>query len=111
MSRTRQESVTGFEHLILLAVLRCDGEAYGVRVLEELQQTAGRSTNRAAVYVALRRLEQRGLLRSSLGEPTAARGGRAKRFYEVAPRGLVALQSQRQALTRMWAGLEGPLGS
>ena len=67
-------ALTGFEHLVLLSVLRRGDRAYGVGVLEELESTAQRPANRAAVYVALRRLEQRGLLTSSLAEPTAAPG-------------------------------------
>lgn len=106
-----RSSLTGFEHLVLLSVLRRGDRAYGVSVLEELQSTAKRPANRAAVYVALRRLEQRGCLTSSLAEPTAERGGRAKRFYELTQRGREALEDERATLTRMWSGLEESLGS
>lgn len=106
-----KSSLTGFEHLVLLSVLRRGDRAYGVGVLEELESTARRPANRAAVYVALRRLEQRGFLESSLAEPTAERGGRAKRFYRLSNRGLEALRQEQATLMRMWSGFEGSLES
>ncbi len=106
-----KDTLAQLEHLVLLSVLRLGKAAYGVLILKELADTAHRPTNRAAVYVALRRLDERGLLRSKLAEPTARRGGRAKRFYSVTADGIEALRSQQAMLQRMWAGLESPLGS
>ena len=105
------DALSELEHLVLLAVLRLQRAAYGVSIQRELENTARRKTTRAAVYVALKRLEAKGLLTSLLAEPTAERGGRAKRFYTVDERGLAALRDQQSSLLRMWAGVEKQLGS
>jgi DNA-binding PadR family transcriptional regulator len=60
----------------------------------------------AAVYIALRRLEAKGLVSSRLGNPTRERGGRAKRYYQVVPATLPRLRDSRDALLSMWEGLE-----
>ena len=99
-------SLGEFEQLVLLACMRLGERAYAVSILEELAERAGRHASHAAVYVALRRLEDKGLVRSSLGEPTAARGGRAKRFFSVTPKALPLLRESRDALLAMWKGLE-----
>ena len=104
-------SLSELEHLVLLAVLRLGEGAYGVSIQQELAETARRKTTRAAVYVALRRLETKGHLVGRLAEPTAERGGRAKRFYLLEERGLEALREQQASLSRMWAGVEERLGS
>jgi DNA-binding PadR family transcriptional regulator len=97
--------LTDFELMVLLAVLRLGDEAYGVPIGREIEQTAGRPVIRAAVYAALNRLEERGLVRASLGDPTPERGGRAKRYYEVTATGLRAVRDTQRALTRLWTGL------
>ena len=71
--------LTDFELMILLAILRVGDDAYGVRIAREIEETAGRSAQIAAIYAALDRMESRGLVGSALGEPTPERGGRAKR--------------------------------
>ena len=100
------DTLSELEHLILLAVLRLGERAYGVSIQRELRDTAQRETARAAIYLALRRLEQRGCLRSALAEPTAERGGRAKRFYQLEAAGLDLLRHRHNVLTRMWSGFE-----
>ena len=93
------------EHLVLLAVLQCGDEAYGVSILERLDRS-GRGTTRAAVYVVLRRLEDRSLLDSALGAPSEQRGGRAKRFYRLTAQGLEALRAQHERIRQLSRGLE-----
>lgn len=100
-----RESLGEFEQLVLLAVLRLDGEAYGVPILEEIRERTGRTVLRPAVYVALRRLEAKGWVRSRVGEPTPERGGRARKYYRVEPEGLALLRDARRALHAMWEGL------
>ncbi len=100
------ETLSELEHLVLLSVMRLGEAAYGVSIQRELLETAQRKTARAAVYVALRRLEEQGYLHSVLAEPTAERGGRAKRFYALEERGLEILRQQQSTLARMWAGFE-----
>src|SRR4030095_5392358 len=91
--------------MILLAVLRLGDEAYGVPIAQELESTGGRSVVLSAVYAALDRLEGNGLVSSALGEPTPARGGRAKRFFRITPAGLKAVKQTRRALTQLWTGV------
>jgi PadR family transcriptional regulator, regulatory protein PadR len=94
--------LTDFELMILLAVLRAGDEAYGVIIANEIETTAKRSVMLGAVYAALERLERNGLIASRLGEPTATRGGRAKRFFRVTPQGLRAIKDTRRALVALW---------
>lgn len=93
------------EHLVLLAVARLGDQAYGVPIVDELEAQAGRRVSRASVYVALKRLENKDLIHSALGDPTPERGGRAKRYFEVTPLGEQRLLDAREALLKMWAGL------
>src|SRR5437762_10023467 len=83
------------DHLVLLAILRLGRDAYGIPILDEVSASIGREVSRATVYVALKRLEQKGLLTSRLGESTPERGGRAKRFFRLRPAGLRALRASR----------------
>jgi PadR family transcriptional regulator len=102
-----RESLGEFEHLVLLACLRLRSDAYAVPIIEEIQERTGRRASHAAVYVALRRLEKRGLVTSEMGDPTPERGGRAKRYFRLAPEALRLLRDSRDALFAMWRGLEG----
>jgi DNA-binding PadR family transcriptional regulator len=95
-----------FEHLVLLAVLRLGADAYAVPVRAEIEDRGGRKVARGALYTTLDRLEQKGLLRSRLGEPLAERGGRARRYYSVTSRGLASLRAARESLDRLSAGVE-----
>lgn len=97
--------LTDFELMILLAALRCGGDAYGVRIAEEIERTGRRRVVLGAVYAALDRLERNGLVASSIGDPTPERGGRAKRFFRVTPRGLRAVRQTQDALVALWTGL------
>jgi DNA-binding PadR family transcriptional regulator len=94
------------EHLVLLALLRLDTPQYGVPILDEIEARTGRTPSRAAVYIALQRLEAKGCVSSRLGEPTSERGGRARRYFQLEPAGVKALRHSRQALVRMWANVE-----
>lgn len=94
------------EHFVLLALLRLATPQYGVPVLEEIATRTGHRPSRAAIYIALQRLESKGFVASWLGEPTAERGGRARRYYELRPPGLAALRDARQAQKNMWANVE-----
>ncbi len=100
-----------FEQLVLLGVLHAGDEAYGVPVWRAIEDRGGRTASIAAVYKTLDRLEAKGLVRSRVGEPTAERGGRAKRLYTVTPSGVRAVRSAVAAVKRMAAGLDGVLGT
>jgi DNA-binding PadR family transcriptional regulator len=98
-----------FEQLVLLAVLRAaqdPADAYGVTIHDELTKRAKRRVARGAVYMTLDRLEKKGLLSSFQTEPTAERGGRAKRCYRATKAAMASLRASRLALVRLWEGLE-----
>jgi DNA-binding PadR family transcriptional regulator len=94
-----------FELMILLALIRLGDDAYGVPISKELLHTTGRDVSLGSVYAALDRLEQKGLVTSSLGDPTPARGGRAKRYFHVTKEGIREAQLTRAALVKLWRGL------
>ncbi|HEY4364847.1 MAG TPA: helix-turn-helix transcriptional regulator [Bryobacteraceae bacterium] len=101
----RQSSLGEFELMVLLALIRLDEEAYGVPISHEIEQCTGREAVLGSVYAALDRLEEKGLVRSRLGDPTAARGGRAKRYFRATPQGMKAVRETQRALTKLWSGI------
>jgi PadR family transcriptional regulator, regulatory protein PadR len=99
-------SLGDLELLVLLAVLRLgeDG-AYAVAVRAAIAERTARDPSRGAVSVTLDRLERKGLLRSRLGEPTAERGGKAKRLYALAAPGQRAVRAALEGTQAMLQGL------
>jgi DNA-binding PadR family transcriptional regulator len=95
-----------FETVVLLAVMHLRDTAYGTSIRDEIERRSGRAPSRGAVYITLDRLEEKGHLRSSLGEPAPERGGRPRRFYRVSARGLKAVRRSLDMLTRMREGLD-----
>jgi DNA-binding PadR family transcriptional regulator len=94
-----------FELMILLAVIHLGEEAYGVPISRELELQRGRDVSVGSVYAALERMEGKGLVSSSLGDPTPERGGKAKRFFRVTKEGLRQVHETRRVLTRLWRSL------
>ena len=101
-----RESLGEFEQQVLLAVLRLGSESYSVPIVLELEERTERSVAPAAVYIALRRLEKRGLLKSKLTEASAAEGGRSRRYFRLTRAALVRLRHSRRAMERLWEGLD-----
>jgi DNA-binding PadR family transcriptional regulator len=97
--------LTDFELMVMLAVLRVREDAYGVPIAREIAEIAGRPVTLAAVYLALERLRQNGLVACELGAPTAERGGRAKKFFSVTPAGLQAVRRTQWAFIALWKGI------
>jgi DNA-binding PadR family transcriptional regulator len=95
----------GFENLLLLAVLRLGERAYGVTIRQELLERAKTDFAVGAIYTGLSRLERKGFVESWLGERTAERGGRAKRFYRVTAGGVAVLRETQSAVQGMLEGL------
>src|SRR5262245_41679440 len=91
-----------FELMAMLAVLRVREDAYGVSIAREIEETGGRPVTHAAVYLALERLCQQGLVASRLGDPTPERGGRAKKLFRVTPAGLRAVRRTQDAFMALW---------
>jgi PadR family transcriptional regulator len=103
------ETLGGFEKLLLLAVLQLGEGAYGARIFEELSTRTQRDVSPGAIYVTLRRLEAKGMVRSRVGEATPERGGRTKKVYSVEPSGLSALRDARREWDALADGLENLL--
>jgi PadR family transcriptional regulator, regulatory protein PadR len=94
-----------FELMVILTLIHLGDDAYGVPISRELEKRRGRGVSVGSVYAALERLEQKGLVASSLGDPTPERGGKAKRYFRVTKEGLRQLHQTRQVLTRLWRTL------
>jgi PadR family transcriptional regulator PadR len=97
-----------FEHLVLATALRLKG-GYGAELMRELEERTGRQTQGGALYITLDRLEKKGYVSSTMGEADPKRGGRPKRFIRVTPEGVRVLAQHREALLRVWEGLERTL--
>ena len=98
-----------FEQMVLLAILRAD-EAVAIRLLDELETTAGRPVSRGALYRTLDRMEAKGWVRHRMEEGTPERGGHRRRAFEVTSAGVGVLKTSREALHRLWDGLDPVLG-
>ncbi len=94
-----------FEHIVVLALLRLDDQAYGVTVRREIQSRINREVSIGAIYATLDRLEAKGYVKSRLGDPTPERGGRSKRFFRVTAKGVSAVNRTHRALQSMTEGL------
>lgn len=94
-----------FELMVLLAVIHLGDEAYGVPISRELERHRGRDVSVGSVYAALERMESKGLVTSSLGDPTPERGGKAKRYFRITKEGLRQVHETRRVLTKLWRGL------
>ena len=108
----RRDYLGNFELMVMLALLRLGENAYGVPISKEIEET-GREVVLGSVYATLERLAEKGLVSSDLGESTAERGGRAKRYFRVTPKGLREVRHAQAALKKLWQGLPqlagGPL--
>ena len=95
-----------FEHIVLLAVLRLEKQAYGVTIRREIEKRTKREVSIGAIYATLDRLEAKGYVRSRAGEPTPQRGGRSKRYFRVTAQGVSAINRTHRALHSLTEGLD-----
>ena len=100
-----RDNIGNFELMILLALIRLGDEAYGVPIAKEIETRCGREISVASVYAALDRLTAKHLVSSELGEPTAERGGRAKRYFRITAKGLREVRDTRRVLVNFWEGI------
>jgi len=105
MART---TLGDLEHQVLLASLRLKDQAYSVSVVLEIEARTGREVAQAAVFIALRRLEAKGLLRSWFQDDGEA-PGRERRYFTLTPAGLERLREMRRALKSLWQGFAAEL--
>jgi DNA-binding PadR family transcriptional regulator len=102
-------SLGELEHLILVAILRLGKDAYGAGIIQEIETQTGRDLSHAATYIALQRLEAKGLVGSRLARGTTERGGRAKAIFALTAFGRTRLRESAAALFTMWGGLDPAL--
>ena len=103
---TKGTYLAEFEQVVLLALARIDGDAYGMTIYDEILSTTGRESSIPSVYVTLARMEEKGYVSSHTGEPTAKRGGRAKKYYRLEASGADALRRSRQMIDQLWQGVD-----
>lgn len=101
----RRFSLGAFDLIVMLALIRLGEPAYGVPISREIEDASGRVVAVATLYAALARLEKKGLIASQLGEPTAERGGRAKRYFRVTARGVREVRDTLRMFTSLWQGI------
>lgn len=97
-----REFLGEFEELVLTIVAILKEEAYGNAIVTEIKQRVGRESNLSAVHVTLYRLEDKGLIKSSMGGATNARGGRRKRIFTVTNAGLAMLREMKESRMELW---------
>lgn len=96
------------EHQVLLATLRLKGDAYSVSVVQEIRARTGRQVSQSAVFIAMRRLQEKGLLDSSLDDQSEGTG-HVRRYFDLTPPGTERLKEMRQALVSLWDGFTAEL--
>ncbi len=104
-----REVLGEFEHQVLLALLRLGDDAYSTPIVLELEEHTHRSVRSAAVYIVLRRLEEKGWVRSRMCSP-GAEGGRHRRHFAVTDDGLTRVKAACATYRRLWDGLESVIG-
>jgi PadR family transcriptional regulator PadR len=102
---SKGEYLGEFEHVVLLTILRLGNGAYGAVIRAEIERVTDRSPAIGTVHATLERLERKRLIASWIGEPTAERGGKAKRHFKIEADGLSALKNARKTLERLHAGV------
>ena len=93
------------EQLVLLAILQLKNDAWGLNVMKEMRDRAGRNVSRGALYALFDRLEGKGIVVSRFGDPIPGRGGKPRRYLTVTPAGITALREARMAWHALSAGL------
>jgi DNA-binding PadR family transcriptional regulator len=103
------ETLGTFEQAVLLAIMHLREDAYGRGIMREVQDRLKRDIAAGAIHATLKRLEERGLIRSRLGLGTPIRDGHAKRFYRLEAAGVEALNDARATANNLWRGIPWPL--
>jgi DNA-binding PadR family transcriptional regulator len=100
-----QYSIGEFEEIVMLTVAVLYKKAYGISIKEEIEERLRRKVSVGAMRTALQRLEDKGFLESKLGEATAVRGGKRKRFFKVTPYGKKALEQVMRTRMNLWESI------
>lgn len=94
-----------FEEIVLLTVAALDSKAYGIAIKDDIEERLERQVSVGAMRTALKRLEKKGFLSSEFGEPTAIRGGKRKRYFQVTATGKRALEYVMDVRKRLWTAI------
>jgi DNA-binding PadR family transcriptional regulator len=104
-----RESLGEFELQVLLTILRLGAESYTVPIILELEERTDRSVAPAAVYIALRRLEKKGLVSSRLSAAAPEDGGRPRRYFKLSRGAFERLREEQRTMQRLWEGVGAAL--
>jgi DNA-binding PadR family transcriptional regulator len=107
----KREQYGQLELMVLLAVIQCGSESYGVPIAKQIERIIGRSISLSSVYAALERLERKGLVTATLGQPTAERGGKARAYFEATSTGVKEARSALAALKKLTVGVPALAGA
>jgi PadR family transcriptional regulator, regulatory protein PadR len=99
-----------FEYLLLTSAVRLAENAYGVAIRLDIENSTGRPCSIGALYTTLDRLEDKGLVKTSLGDATPRRGGRPKRMVRVTARGIEATAAFYDTVLRASRGISWKKG-
>ncbi|HEV9038044.1 MAG TPA: helix-turn-helix transcriptional regulator [Puia sp.] len=91
-----------FEELVLLTIASLVNSAYSVAICDELSKHADRIVKLGVVHAVLHRLEEKALIKSELGEASATRGGKRKRFYTLTTAGKASLLRSKEIRDTLW---------
>ncbi len=96
-----------FEEVLLLLVGILGEDAYAFKIAEEFESQTGRAVSIGSVHSTLNRLSDKGFLKSEMGQPSATRGGRRKRIYEITAYGERTLRASRDFKMDLWSQFPG----
>jgi DNA-binding PadR family transcriptional regulator len=101
----KRDYLSQLELMVLLAVMSDPRDTYGVLISRSIAAKSGREVALASVYATLERLERKGFVKSSLGEPTAERGGKARTYFTATVAGVQEAREAHATLLRLSADL------
>lgn len=99
------EPLGELEHMVLLAIVRLGRDSYGTPIVDELRRHTRRTILRPSVYLALKRLEAKGLIRGRMSDPEPRRGGRARRHFEPTAAAMKSLRESQRTMNSLWDGV------
>lgn len=94
-----------FEELVILTIGILNNQAYSVAIKDEIESRLSRSVSMGALHTALKRLEEKGYLKSAAGEATEERAGRPKRYFEITAMGKKAMQYSKETRDQLWRAI------
>lgn len=94
-----------FEEVVILTIGILNNKAYSVSIKDEIEARLSRSVSMGALHTALRRLEDKGYLKSFAGEATEERAGRPKRYFEITALGKKAMQYSKATRDELWKAI------